>query len=90
MTCNERFEELDEENKSVKVELFEGDVGEEFKSFKFIVKVTDKEGGGSIAKWSFFYEKIHEGIPDPKGYLDLATSMTKDVDAHLLGAQKAK
>ena len=90
MTCKERFEELDEENKSMKVDLFEGDVMEAFKSFKFIIKVTNKVGGGSITKWSFFYEKIHEGIPEPKGYLDFATSVTKDVDSYLLGAQKAK
>ncbi|XP_028758984.1 MLP-like protein 43 isoform X2 [Neltuma alba] len=91
VTCKERFEELDKENKSVKVELFEGDVKKEYKSFKFILKATEKEGGGGIATWSFFYEKIHEGIPDPIGYLDLAATMTKDVDAHLLlSAQKGK
>ncbi|XP_028752501.1 MLP-like protein 43 [Neltuma alba] len=91
VTCKERFEELDEENKSVKVEFFEGDVKKEYKSFKFIIKATEKEGGGGIATWSFFYEKIHEGIPDPKGYLDLAATTTKDVDAHvLLSAQKGK
>ncbi|XP_054824039.1 MLP-like protein 34 [Prosopis cineraria] len=90
VTCKERFEEIDEENKTLKIELFEGDVKEEHKSFKCIIKVTDKEGGGAVAKWSFLYEKIHAGISDPKGYLDLAKSLAKDVDAHLLSAQEGR
>ncbi|KAI9126381.1 hypothetical protein K1719_002802 [Acacia pycnantha] len=85
-TCKERFEEVDEESgKSLKVDIFEGDVKERYKSFKFIIKATDKEGdGGAIAKWSFLYEKILKGIPDPKGYSDMAATKIKVVDAYLL------
>ncbi|XP_054824041.1 MLP-like protein 34 [Prosopis cineraria] len=90
VTCKERIEEIDEENKSLKVDFFEGDVKEQHNSFKFIIKATDKEGGGAIAKWSFHYEKIHDEISDPKGYLDMAAAVTKDIDAYLLSAQKGK
>ena len=90
VTCKERFEEIDEENKSVKGEFFDGDMKDKHKSFRYIKKFTDKKGGGAIAKWTFFYEKHHDGVDDPKGYLDMATTISKDVDAYLLNAKEGK
>ncbi|KAK4263975.1 hypothetical protein QN277_029319 [Acacia crassicarpa] len=84
VTCKEKIEAIDEENKSLNVDFSGGDIKDKYKSFKFIIKATDKEGGGAIAKWSFTFEKIHAGIPDPKGHLDFVTILTKDVDAFLL------
>ena len=54
------------------------------------MKITDKEGGGAIVKWTFFYEKQHEGVEDPKGYLDMLTTAGKDVDAYLINAKKGE
>ncbi|XP_028758985.1 MLP-like protein 43 isoform X3 [Neltuma alba] len=90
VTCKEKFEAIDEENKSMNVDFSGGDIKDQYKSFKFVMKATDKEGGGAVAKWSFSYEKIHEGIPEPKGYVDFVTIVTKDVDAYLLSSQQGK
>lgn len=85
MQCKERIEVCDEANNILTFDLFEGDVKEKYKSFKITLKVSDKvAGGGAIAKWTVGYEKLNEGIPDPKGYLDYLTNVTKDADAHLL------
>ncbi|XP_054792350.1 MLP-like protein 43 [Prosopis cineraria] len=87
--CRERIEVYDEVNNMITFNLFEGDVMEQYKSFKLTLKVSDKvggAGGGAIAKWTVDYEKLNEGIPDPGGYLDYVTNVTKDADAHLLTA----
>ncbi|KAK4263974.1 hypothetical protein QN277_029318 [Acacia crassicarpa] len=85
--CKERIEVYDEANNIITFDLFEGDVKEQFKSFKMTLKVSDKvAGGGAVAKWIIEYEKLNRAIPDPKGYLDYVTYVTKDADAHLVTA----
>ncbi|KAF7827662.1 MLP-like protein 43 [Senna tora] len=89
LKCKEKIEAYDEEKKLLTFDLFEGDVTEHYKSFKITLKVNEKEdnnNNGAIAKWIIEYEKVNEGIPDPKGYLEYVTNVTKDADAHLLKA----
>ncbi|XP_061357320.1 MLP-like protein 43 [Gastrolobium bilobum] len=86
VTCKEKIEHLDEENKSMTFNLFEGDIAQQYKIFKLNVQVIDKSGGGSTAKWTIEYEKINENVEPPYGYLDYLTKVTKDSDDHLLGA----
>ncbi|KAF7827663.1 MLP-like protein 43 [Senna tora] len=86
VTNKERIEAYDEEKKILTFDIFEGEVSERYKSFKVTLKVNEKEDGsdnGAIAKWIVEYEKVNEGIPDPKGHLEYVTNVTKDVDAHL-------
>ncbi|XP_054808774.1 MLP-like protein 34 [Prosopis cineraria] len=84
--CKEHFEEIDHENKSLAFNLFDGDVGDKYKSLKAKLQVTDK-GNGALAKWTYEYEKLREEVPPPQAYLDFATKVTKDVDAHLMNAK---
>ncbi|XP_028759033.1 MLP-like protein 43 [Neltuma alba] len=85
--CKERIEVYDEVNNIIKFDLFEGDLMEQYKSFKITLQISDKgAGGGAVVKWIIDYEKLNEGIPDPSGYLDYVTNVTKDADAHLLTA----
>ncbi|KAF7808686.1 MLP-like protein 43 [Senna tora] len=85
-TCKENFEEIDEENKSLTFNLFDGDIGEQYKRLKAKLKVIDNEEKGGLAKWTYEYEKTHEAIPPPHSYLNFAIQVSRDVDAHLIKA----
>ncbi|XP_028767196.1 MLP-like protein 34 [Neltuma alba] len=85
VNCKEHFEEIDHENKSLTFNLFDGDVGEKYKSLKAKLQVAEK-GSGALAKWTYEYEKLSPEVPPPQGYLDFATKVTKDIDAHLIKA----
>ncbi|TKY68511.1 MLP protein [Spatholobus suberectus] len=82
--AKESIEAVDEQNKSITFNLYDGDVSEQYKFFKIHIQVTDKDDGNAVIKWTFEYEKINEDIPPPYGYLDYVTKLTKDVDVHLL------
>ncbi|KAF8040167.1 hypothetical protein BT93_B2406 [Corymbia citriodora subsp. variegata] len=76
---------VDDANKALTFNIIGGDLLEEFKTFKFIVKTTAKsDGRGSLVQWTFEYEKLHEGVADPNAYRDLEVKLTKDSDAHLI------
>ncbi|XP_054795902.1 MLP-like protein 43 [Prosopis cineraria] len=85
-TCKEHIEEIDHEKKSITFNLFDGDIGEQYKSLKEKLQVIDEGDGTALAKWTYEYEKLHEGIPSPEPYLDLITKVTTDVDARLTKA----
>lgn len=76
---------IDRENKTLTFNLFDGDLGEQYKSLKAKLQVIEK-GNGALAKWTYEYEKAREDVPPPHAYLDFATKVTKDVDAHLIKA----
>ncbi|KAJ1427924.1 START-like domain superfamily [Sesbania bispinosa] len=83
-TCKESIEVIDEQNMSVTYILFDGEIGQNYKIMKWTLQVIDKEHVGGIVKWTFDYEKLNEEIAPPYRYLDYITSLTEDVDAHLL------
>ncbi|CAL5206656.1 unnamed protein product [Lathyrus oleraceus] len=80
-----KIETIDDENKVITFSLFDGDVSENYKSFKGTLQVMDGEYGG-LVRWTFEYEKLKEDITgaDLDFYLDLVAEITKDVDAHLV------
>ncbi|MED6189178.1 hypothetical protein PIB30_093314 [Stylosanthes scabra] len=87
-SCQESFEAIDEQNKTLTFNLFGGDVSPQYKTLKAHLKVIDKGNNkrGAIAKWTYEYEKLREDIAPPCAYLDLTTKFTKDLDAHLIKA----
>lgn len=84
--AKESIEAIDEQNKSITFNLYDGDVSEQYKFFKINIQVTDKDDGIAVIKWTIEYEKINEEIPYPYGYLDYVTKLTEDVNAHILKA----
>ncbi|CAI8605509.1 unnamed protein product [Vicia faba] len=86
VSAKEKIEAIDDDNKTLTYSLFDGEVSENYKSFKSTIQVIDKEHGGGIVKWTFEYEKLNEDITgaSPDSYLALAEKVTKDIDAHLV------
>ncbi|KAK7304542.1 hypothetical protein VNO77_42423 [Canavalia gladiata] len=85
-TCKEKIEVVDVEKKLITFKLFDGDVGKQYKVLKFHLQVNDKDGGGSVVKWTYEYEKVNEDVAAPYSYLEFGAKATKDIDAHLLQA----
>ncbi|KAL7000944.1 hypothetical protein U1Q18_002096 [Sarracenia purpurea var. burkii] len=80
--AKERIAAIDEYNKSITFEVFEGDIAKYYNVLKFTLQVTAKEEGCSV-KWSLEYEKKNEDTPPPTKYAEFAASMSKDIDAFL-------
>ncbi|XVE52884.1 hypothetical protein DITRI_Ditri02bG0160100 [Diplodiscus trichospermus] len=77
-------ESINWENKSITFKVTEGDILNEYKYFKMTIKATPKsDGEGSVVNWTMEYERMHEGVTHPEALLNLATKVSKDVDAHL-------
>ncbi|PNX89162.1 MLP-like protein, partial [Trifolium pratense] len=85
-TCNESVEEIDEQNKKITYKLFGGDI-ENYKVFKLILEVTDKDNH-AVVKWTIEYEKINEDVDTPNGWMDYLSKSTRDIDGHLLKGEK--
>ncbi|XP_055961982.1 MLP-like protein 43 isoform X1 [Mercurialis annua] len=79
----EIIEKIDDENLSTTFKVIEGDLLDEYKEFRFIVKATPKENGGSLVHWTLEYEKLHEGIPEPHSMLQFCLHTSKDICSHL-------
>ena len=76
--------EVDEENKIMTLTALEGShLLNLYKSFKQIVRAIPK-GEGSLVKITIEYEKLNESVPDATKYLNFATHVVKDTDAHIL------
>ncbi|KAI5394440.1 MLP-like protein 34 [Lathyrus oleraceus] len=84
-TTKEKIESIDDENKIITYNVYDGDATDSYKSFKVTLQVIDKEHGG-VVKWSIEYEKLKEDITaaSPDSYLVLFAKVTKDIDAHLV------
>jgi len=85
-TCQESIESIDEANKTITYKLFNGDIDQHFKVFKFIFQAIDKNSGGAIIKWTIEYERVSEDVDPPYGYVEYLHKSTRDIDAHLLKA----
>ncbi|XP_027908837.1 MLP-like protein 43 [Vigna unguiculata] len=85
-TCQESIESIDEANKTITYKLFNGDIDQQFKVFKFIFQAIDKNSGGAIIKWTIEYERVSEDVDPPYGYVEYLHKSTRDIDAHLLKA----
>ncbi|KAL9265356.1 Kirola-like protein [Drosera capensis] len=59
--AKEILEAIDVENKPVTYSVIEGDVAEEYKTFKLSIHIVPK-GEVDVVKWTFEYEKMHEVV----------------------------
>ncbi|XP_052520222.1 uncharacterized protein LOC128071376 [Budorcas taxicolor] len=82
------IEAIDEEKKSVTLNVIEGDLKELYKTFLSTVHV-DKHGVNNLVTWTFEYEKLNEDVPDPDTLMDFSVNLTKDIETHHLQAPKA-
>ncbi|MED6195926.1 hypothetical protein PIB30_042398 [Stylosanthes scabra] len=86
VTCKETIEFIDEQNKTIKFNLFDGDIGQQYKVLKLTVQEIDNSNGSVSAKWTLEYEKINDNVEAPYGYMEYFDKSTKEMDAHLLKA----
>ncbi|KAE8076308.1 hypothetical protein FH972_014970 [Carpinus fangiana] len=80
--AKERIEAIDDTNKSITFKVIEGDLLQEYKSFRIVVRATPK-GEGSLVHWSLEYEKLKEDVPEPKTLLQFLIDVSKDIGTHL-------
>ena len=85
-TCKESIEAIDEQNKSITFNLYDGDISQHYKFFKNTLQVIEKNDGSASAKWTIEFEKINEDVETPYGYLEFLDKCSKDMDGHLLKA----
>lgn len=84
ITCKEKIESVDEQNKIITYKLFDGDIAQQFKNFKLIIQTIDKDHGDAIIKWTVEYERISEDVDPPYGYIECLHKCTADIDGHLV------
>ena len=71
--------EYDDENRSATLIGIDGDVMQEYKSYKCTFQVVPK-GTGSLAKLTIEYEKLSDDVPAPDKYITLMVNVTKGID----------
>ena len=77
------IEAIDDETNSITLKVIEGDLLEEYKSFKCILQASPK-GEGSTVHWTLEYEKLHNQVSDPHTLLQFAADLSKDIGGHLV------
>ncbi|QHO31987.1 hypothetical protein HN51_020110 [Arachis hypogaea] len=85
-TCKETIECIDEKNKTMKFNLFDGEISQQYKVLKLTMQEIDNSNGSVSAKWTVEYEKINDNVEAPYGYMEYCDKCTKEMDAHLLKA----
>ncbi|XP_021734976.1 uncharacterized protein LOC110701668 [Chenopodium quinoa] len=86
ISAKTRVEELNFNNRSLRYNLFDGYVMQNYyNSFKPKMEVTPN-GEGCIMKWSIEYEKMNEDSTEPKMHVALSRELEKEIDAHLCSA----
>ena len=78
-------EAIDEENKTITYRVIEGDVLQEYKSFKLIIQNIPK-GEATWVRWTLEYEKLNKNIPHPIKLLELVIHLSEELDDHLVQA----
>ncbi|MED6171725.1 hypothetical protein PIB30_043442 [Stylosanthes scabra] len=86
VTAKEAIESVDEENKTIKFNLFDGDISKQYKMLNIIIQEIDNSNGSVSAKWTVEYEKINDDVEAPYGYMEFYDKVTKDMNAHFLKA----
>ncbi|KAL2929996.1 MLP-like protein 31 [Bienertia sinuspersici] len=81
--AKELVEAIDEENKSVRFKIIEGDLLKEFKSLTISVHVVPR-GELTAVLWSAEFEKIADDGPYPTKIMDFCIHVTRDVESHHL------
>ncbi|XP_027909857.1 MLP-like protein 28 [Vigna unguiculata] len=88
VTCLETIESVDEQKKTIVFKLFGEAVDGKYKPLKLIFEAIEKDGGRTAIRWSIEYEKLREDVHPPYAYLELYDHVIKDVDAHIVEAEK--
>jgi len=88
VTCLEKIESVDEQNKKVEYKLFGEAIDDKYKVFNLTFEAIEKDGGSAAIRWSIEYEKVSEDVRPPYGYMELYDHVIKDVDAHLVEDEK--
>ncbi|GAB4828757.1 hypothetical protein Ancab_040613 [Ancistrocladus abbreviatus] len=78
-------EAIDDVNKTIILNVIEGDVLKEYKTFKVTIDIKP-EGHTNLVKWTLDYEKLHEGIGEPIKILEFVINITKDIEVEHLKA----
>ena len=81
--AKEIIEAIDEEKKSVRFKVVEGDLMELYKTFTFICHV-DTHGENNLVTWTMEYEKLNESVKDPHTMMEFCLHVTKDIETHHL------
>ncbi|KAK9060079.1 hypothetical protein SSX86_020783 [Deinandra increscens subsp. villosa] len=76
------IEAVDEINKLITFNIFDGDLMRVYKSFKAHVQV-EGTGDSSTVTWTLEYEKMNEDVPDPDSIVEVAHNVTKYVGTRL-------
>ncbi|KAK1374656.1 Major latex [Heracleum sosnowskyi] len=77
----EIIEAIDEEKKSVKFKVIEGDLLELYKTFSLTCHV-DTDGEKNLATWTMEYEKLNDSVEDPHTLMEFCLHVTKDIETH--------
>ena len=77
--------EYDDANRSATLVGVDGDIMQEYKTFKATYQAVPK-GTGSLAKLNIEYEKLREDVPAPDKYITLMVNITKGIDEHITKA----
>ena len=83
--AKEVVEAINEENKTITYRVIEGDVLQEYKSFKVIIQSIPK-GEATWIHWTFEYEKLNKNIPHPIKLLESVIHLSEEPDDHLVQA----
>ncbi|KAI3894155.1 hypothetical protein MKW92_036527 [Papaver armeniacum] len=85
-TVKETIAKVDDENRSLTLNVLEGCVLKTYEGFIVTVSATPKEGAEDsecIVRWCFDLEKEHEDVPHPHPYMELVDFMSKELGSLL-------
>ncbi|OIW03054.1 hypothetical protein TanjilG_19334 [Lupinus angustifolius] len=83
-TFKEKIEAIDEKNKWIRYNIFDGEMNQHYKVYILTIQVIEKDDGSASIKWTIEYEKVNESLEPPYHYMDSITKGCKDIDAELL------
>lgn len=80
-----RVEAIDDTNKSVTINVIDGELKKLYNSYTFVIQAIDKgDGSGSVMKTIVESEKKNEDVPNPTKYFDFADICYKTMDAYFI------
>ncbi|XP_058184353.1 kirola-like [Rhododendron vialii] len=82
-TDKAHLEVIDEENKLMTLTAVEGDLLQQYKTYRVTMQV-DTKGENHSGIWALEYEKLSEDVEDPTTFMDMLVGVTKDIEVHHL------
>ncbi|XP_026442927.1 MLP-like protein 43 [Papaver somniferum] len=83
----EKITAVDHKNMSVTSSILEGDLKNDYTSIGYTLTITPLQRDGNynfLVRWSVYYEKANEDVPDPTYFMKLLEDLTKELDTNLL------